>query len=135
MTTRRSLIKAAAWAAPTALVSVTAPAIASSTLRKALKFTNTTATVGSAPNVIYTNLKVQTGQGESVPGLLVTVAIGEDRRSTEHVLAPWGATDIIKHEFDNMAKGMQIKVIFYASAPGVEPIESIVYVTPPSWWG
>ena len=134
MTTRRSLIKTAAWVAPTALVSVAAPAIAASNLRKALKFTNTTATEGSKPNVIYTNLKVMTGQGESVPGLVVVVSIDNDRRTTDHSLSPWGTTDIIQHEFRGIKKGDKVKVTFYASAPGVEPIESTVYVNTPTWW-
>lgn len=134
MTTRRSLIKTAAWVAPTALVSVAAPAVAASNLRKALEFTNTTATVGTKPNVIYTNLKVMTRQGEAVPGLSVVVSIGDDRRSTDHNLSPWGVTDIIQHEFEGIQKGDKAKVTFYASAPGVEPIESTVYVNTPSWW-
>lgn len=134
MTTRRSLIKTAAWAAPTALVSVAAPAIAASTLRKALEFTNTTATEGADSNVIYTNLKVMTREGESVPGLVVVVSIGNDRRTTDHSLSPWGVTDIIQHEFSGVKKGDRVKVTFHASAPGVEPIEATVYVNTPSWW-
>lgn len=130
---RRTILRATAWAAPTALVAVTAPGIAASAARDCLVFTNTTATVGKTARTVYTNTKVMTREGEAVPGLTVTVTIGTDARTTTHDLTPWGVTDLIAHDFPG--QGMDpITVRFHATAPGHTPITHTTTVTPPAWW-
>lgn len=134
MIPRRSLLRATAWGAPTALVAVAAPAIATSQLRDVLAFTNLTATAGAEPCAIYTNTKVQTRDGIAVPGLVLTVSIGANARITEHALDPWGATDLVAHVFAEQPPGHPITVHFHAEAPGVTPIYGTATVTPPTWW-
>lgn len=133
MTSRRAVLRAAAWTAPVALVAVSAPAIAASVTRDCLVFTNTTATEGKTARTIYTNCKVMTREGEPVPDLTVTVAIGTDARTTTHNLTPWGVTDLIAHDFPG--QGMDPTTItFHATAPGHTPITATVTLTPPAWW-
>ncbi|GLI30383.1 MULTISPECIES: hypothetical protein [Brachybacterium] len=134
MTTRRTLLRAAAWTAPAALVAVAAPAIATSQLRDVLVFTNLTATVGAEALAVYANTKVMTRGGDPVPGLVVTVAVGADARTTTHRLDPWGATDLVSVVFEDQPADHPIVVQFRAEAPGVQPISGTVTVTPPAWW-
>lgn len=130
---RRTVLRATAWAAPVTVVSVAAPAIAASTLTDCLVFTNATATEGRTACTVYVNTKVQTTQGDPVPGLVVTVTVGTDTRTTEHRLDPWGATDLIRHEFPDQPDG-RLAVTFHATAPGCTPITTTTYVTTPTWW-
>lgn len=134
MSTRRSLLRAAAWTAPSALVAVAAPAIATSQLRDVLAFTNLTATVGAKARAVYANAKVMSRDSAPVPGLLVTVAVGADARTTTHHLDSWGATELVEAMFEDQPTDHPITVHFRAEAPGVQPISGTVTVTPPSWW-
>jgi hypothetical protein len=134
MIPRRSLLRATAWGAPTVLAAVAAPAIAASTRRDVLAFTNLTATVGAEPCAIYTNTRVRTRDGQPVPGLVLTVSIGPDARTTEHALDPWGATGLVQHVFAEQPTGDPITVHFRAEAPGVQPIHGTATITPPAWW-
>jgi hypothetical protein len=134
MSTRRSLLRVAAWTAPTVLVAVAAPAVATSQLRDVLVFTNLTATVGAERCAIYTNTTVMTRDGQPVPGLVLTVSIGADARTTEHDLDPWGATSLIQHVFAEQSVSDPITVHFHAVAPGVTPIHGTATVNPPTWW-
>ena len=133
MTTRRAVLGTAVWTLPTVMVSMSAPAIAASTTRDSLVFTNCTATVGKAPRTIYTNCKVMTREGEPVPDLTVTVTAGVDAYTTTHHLEPWGATDLIAHNFPNRTSD-RIAIRFDATAPGHTPITRTVHVTAPTWW-
>lgn len=133
MTTRRTVLRAAAWTAPVALMAVSAPAVAASVTRDCLVFTNTTATEGKTARTIYTNCKVMTREGQAVPDLTVTVSIGADARTTTHNLTGWGVTDLIRHNFTG--QGMDPTTItFHATAPGHTPITATVTLTPPAWW-
>ena len=134
MTTRRALLRTASWAAPFAVVALAAPALAVSVQRDVLVFTNLTATAGKGARVIYVNTKVMTTEGQEVPGLVVTISIKGDARATEYALKPWGATDLIKHEFHDQPAEGAITVNFHAEAPGIEPIMGQVVVNAPSWW-
>lgn len=134
MSTRRSLLRAAAWTAPAALVAVAAPVVATSQLRDCLVFTNTTATAGRDAAAVYVNTKVMTTGGAPVPGLVVTVSIADDHRTTTHDLATWGATALIRHDFAGQAATGRITVRFHAAAPGCTPITRTATVTPPAWW-
>lgn len=131
---RRSILRGASWAAPAAVVAVAAPAVAASAERDLLVFTNTTATEGPQPNVVYVNLKVMTTQGAPVPGLVVTVRLLGTTRTTEYSLAPWGVTEMIQHEFPGVPRAQQVEVLFTATAPGVRTITSTVTLQTPTWW-
>ena len=131
--TRRGLLHSVAWAAPAALVSVTAPALAASTASDSLVFTNTTATEGARSRTIYVNTRVMIREGLRVPDLVVTVTALEDSRETQHVLEPWGSTDIIRHEFPAPHEG-SVTIVVVASAPGHRTISARVVFVPPRWW-
>lgn len=130
---RRTVLHAAAWAVPTMVVATAAPAIAASVAKDVLVFTNVTATVGEDPHAIYVNTKVQTTEGAPVPGLVVTITLDDQQYVIEHALAPWGATDLIKHVFRDVEPG-RIAVRFHAVAPGCTPISDIVELETPGWW-
>lgn len=135
MTSRRALLRTAAWAAPTAIVAVAAPAIAASTLKGGLRFNNITANVGKKKRVVYANTMVSTTGGDPVPGLVVTVSVDGDSRASEHSLSGWGNTEKLEYEFHNRPLDSPTVVHFYAEAPGYAPISGEVTVHPPKdWW-
>lgn len=131
---RRTILRTAAWVVPTMVVATAAPAVAASATQDVLVFTNVTATVGEDPHAIYVNTKIQTTEGTAVPGLVVTITLDDQQHITEHALAPWGATDLIRHVFRDVPPG-KVTVRFHAEAPGCTPIEDTVELETPGWWG
>lgn len=98
MTTRRSLIKTAAWVAPTALVSVAAPAVAASVERECLMIHGDNVTYNKSKNETTVRVKVKNSCGkETIPVTLTitskemtkTFALGVNGQGSKHTEVVW----------------------------------------------
>lgn len=135
MTTRRTILKVASWVAPTAIVAVSSPAIATSDATSdILVFTNVTATPGPKKNTIYANTRVMVTTGEAVPGLFVKIEVQDQEKVWEHDLGPWGTTPLLKVEFGDISKDESLDVKFSAWTEDGRTLFEKVTFTPPSWW-
>ena len=119
MTTRRSLIKTAAWVAPTALVSVAAPAVAASALEDALRLIGVSANYNRPHSTLTVKVKVQ-NKGESViRDITVTTSAGDQHRGHPvESLEKSGVSCQFVEEF----VGYYPTVLIYVEAPGVSPL-------------
>ena len=98
MTTRRALIKTAAWVAPTALVSVAAPAVAASVELECLKIHGGSASYNESKKETTVKVKVKNSCGkETIPATLTitsgamtkTFALDVDNRGDKHTVVVW----------------------------------------------
>ena len=119
MTTRRSLIKTAAWVAPTALVSVAAPAVAASGMKNSLRIIGYSASFNKSHNILTVKVKVKNDSSDPVRNISVTISAGDARVVKDiEALEENRPSDQIEVKFD----GYYPHVLTYVTAPGVHPI-------------